>query len=93
MAIHGKLKGHGLPNDVEVIMSEDSIDYIYLTEDIESIPRDELRALVKGREDYKLTLYTNAGVDLHSSEDSIDGMVIKRLAPAFYSQLLNDLGV
>jgi hypothetical protein len=80
-----------LANKIEV--HQVGLDYhlIYLTEDIESIDRQTLTKL-----SFDLgclgetTLYTNAGVDLHSSEEA-RSITIRKMAPGFYDYLLKVL--
>ena len=80
-----------LANKIE--LHQVGLDYhlVYLTDEIESIDRQTLTKL-----SFDLgclgetTLYTNAGVDLHSSEEA-RGITIRRLAPGFYDYLLKVL--
>lgn len=65
---------------------------IYVTDDIEVIDRQTLKDLSDTLGCLgDITLYTNAGTDLHSSEDTLYGITVKRLAPEFKPQLQTDL--
>tara|TARA_R110000782_G_scaffold176914_1_gene267865 strand:- start:131 stop:415 length:285 start_codon:yes stop_codon:yes gene_type:complete len=61
----------GLENSVQCKFQDGIYVLYYLTEEIETVTKDILKYLSETIDHDKITFITNAGVDIHSTEDDI----------------------
>lgn len=88
-----EIRNTTLANPIELHQSGLDYHLIYLTEEIESISRATLKKLASDLGCLgNLHLHTNAGIDLHSSEDELYGFRTHRLAPNFKEKLIEIIG-
>ena len=68
----------GLLNPVQAFMTKERYALFYYTEEIESIGRDTLDNILSNIKHSNVVLFTNAGVDMHSTEKDYKGLKIKK---------------
>lgn len=81
----------GLKNPLEVITKGNGIILLYYTEDIEQITRKHFKEISELIQNENITLHTNCGVDLHSSEDSLYNIKVKKFSYMDYALVKDDL--
>jgi hypothetical protein len=78
-----------LINDIEIVMSKETYNMVYVTQEPESITRDMIDSLNDFISHPNIHLYTNAGIDYHSSEKKLNKINYHRVSYDFSVEDLN----
>ncbi len=83
----------GTKYPLELFYNKGVYTLVYLTEEMESLSRDLLKKISDTIGSYdKVIFHTNAGIDMHSSETELYGIIPKRLRYDAYTKFVSGLG-